>query len=405
MLRKISFILFLAITLSGEGMLTVTLLWTILDKGGSATNIGLILAIMSVVPFLIQKYVRPVRAVLTHRPLQVFALARLGGLVVLGLPLLFPEEMMIYSLYLLAGLFSVILFLSTQSLEAYMSHMVLEGALSADQASNTLQTSIQIGAFGGNALAGLLLSLGGFFTVMLGLAVSLGIGMVLPYVASFFAAALNPQKREQEAKTIKPTEITEAGRKKILQLTVLAVAFLTVQLASFNFLLPILFHDVREWGSLEYGLVSSAAGVGAFLTTIIGRWVRYVPHHSFLLIAVLDIFIAFFAFWPAVVIMSFLLGFVFNRNRIVQRSMMFAYIRNKEETTLWSSRSTLAFQLMKAVVPLVLVFPLFVVGNQQAGLIFSCIGVIVSAGMYFIYSREKRLEKGLLENDKVKLAN
>lgn len=222
MLRKISFILFLAITLSGEGMLTVTLLWTILDKGGSAINIGLILAIMSVVPFLIQKYVRPVRTVLTHRPLQVFALARLGGLVVLGLPLLFPEEMMIYSLYLLAGLFSVILFLSIQSLEAYMSHMVLEGALSADQASNTLQTSIQIGAFGGNALAGLLLSLGGFFTVMIGLAVSLGIGMVLPYVASFFAAALNPQKREQE-KTIKQTEITEESRKKILQLTVFAV--------------------------------------------------------------------------------------------------------------------------------------------------------------------------------------
>ncbi len=404
MLRKISFILFLAITLSGEGMLTVTLLWTILDKGGSAINIGLILAIMSVVPFLIQKYVRPVRTVLTHRPLQVFALARLGGLVVLGLPLLFPEEMMIYSLYLLAGLFSVILFLSIQSLEAYMSHMVLEGALSADQASNTLQTSIQIGAFGGNALAGLLLSLGGFFTVMIGLAVSLGIGMVLPYVASFFAAALNPQKREQE-KTIKQTEITEESRKKILQLTVFAVALLTVQLASFNFLLPILFHDVREWGSLEYGLVSSAAGVGAFLATIIGRWVRYVPHHSFLLIAVLDIFIAFFAFWPAVVIMSFLLGFVFNRNRIVQRSMMFAYIKNKEETTFWSSRSTLAFQLMKAIVPLVLVFPLFFVGNQQAGLIFSCIGVIVSAGMYFIYSREKGLEKGLLENDKVKLAN
>lgn len=225
MLRKISFILFLAITLSGEGMLTVTLLWTILDKGGSATNIGLILAIMSVVPFLIQKYVRPVRAVLTHRPLQVFALARLGGLVVLGLPLLFPEEMMIYSLYLLAGLFSVILFLSTQSLEAYMSHMVLEGALSADQASNTLQTSIQIGAFGGNALAGLLLSLGGFFTVMLGLAVSLGIGMVLPYVASFFAAALNPQRESRKQRRLNQQKLRRQVEKRFYNLRFLQLLF------------------------------------------------------------------------------------------------------------------------------------------------------------------------------------
>ncbi len=47
------FIVLLALTLCGEGMLTVTLTWTILDKGGSVTHLGIILTLMSLLPFFI----------------------------------------------------------------------------------------------------------------------------------------------------------------------------------------------------------------------------------------------------------------------------------------------------------------------------------------------------------------
>ncbi|MBJ8032202.1 MFS transporter, partial [Bacillus cereus group sp. N21] len=79
--------------------------------------------------------------------------------------LLNSEHINVFTLYIFAGVFSIILFLSTQSLETYMSQMVLSGEIPAGKASNMLQTAIQIGAFGGNAIAGFMMNVGGFNNV------------------------------------------------------------------------------------------------------------------------------------------------------------------------------------------------------------------------------------------------
>ncbi len=73
-----------------------------------------------------------------------------------------------------------------------------------------------------------------------------------------------------------------------------------------------------------------------------------------------------------------MLGFVFNRSRINQRTVMFDFIKTKEETVIWSSRSTLAFQFTKVALPLSLALPIQWIGIMNAGHLFGVIGTVVA---------------------------
>ncbi len=87
-------------------------------------------------------------------------------------------------------------FLSERNLETYMSQMVLSGEIPAGKASNMLQTAIQIGAFGGNAIAGFMMNVGGFNNVLYGLAFSLGIGVFLPLLMPLLKSKEVQQNKE-----------------------------------------------------------------------------------------------------------------------------------------------------------------------------------------------------------------
>lgn len=195
-IKNIPFIIVLALTLSGEGMLTVTLTWTILDRGGSVTQLGIILALMSILPFILQKYFSKLRKLIENSPLLIFSICRGIGIIVALYSLFNAKHIGVNSLYIFAGIFSVILFLSTQSLETFMSQLVLKGKITSKKASNLLQTSIQFGAFGGNAIAGFLLNMGGFTYILCALIFSLGIGIFV----SFFTKRLENNQNDNGEK-------------------------------------------------------------------------------------------------------------------------------------------------------------------------------------------------------------
>ncbi|EOO70713.1 hypothetical protein IIC_04558 [Bacillus cereus VD021] len=380
------FIVLLALTLCGEGMLTVTLTWTILDKGGSVTHLGIILTLMSLLPFFMQKYSKSLKMWLTKSPLLIFSGVRCIGIILIIISLLNSEHINVFTLYIFAGVFSIILFLSTQSLETYMSQMVLSGEIPAGKASNMLQTAIQIGAFGGNAIAGFMMNVGGFNNVLYGLAFSLGIGVFLPLLMPLLKSKEVQQNKKPVSNHIE--KINPIDNSKILWITITGIAVLTIQLASFNFLVPILFHDVYRWDPMQYGFVSAAAGLGALLATLVGKFEKFIPRSIFILIAVFDITLGVVHSWYLAIAVSFMLGFVFNRSRINQRTVMFDFIKTKEETVIWSSRSTLAFQFTKAALPLTLALPIQWIGIMNAGHLFGVIGTIVAATMMVIYLNE-----------------
>ncbi|CAH0321734.1 MFS transporter [Priestia megaterium] len=389
--RNLIFIIVLALTLCGEGMLTVTLTWTILDEGGSVTQLGLILCIMSVLPFLMQKYSSNLKKLITNSPLSVFSICRSIGIAVVVYSLINSSSLNLNSLYIFAGIFSIILFLSTQSLETFMSQLVLNGKMNSKKASNLLQTSIQIGAFGGNAIAGFMLNMGGFTYVLYALLLSLSIGISIP----FFTKRLN----QEEAHSYPKKEAHKVRNQKlknnsfVLTLSIIAVGILTIQLSAFNFLIPIIFHDVHQWEPSQYGIVSSAAGVGALIATLIGKYEKYIPARIFILIAFIDLGLGFLNSWYIAIFCALCLGFVFNRSRIFQRQVMFDNIYHKEETSIWTGRSTVVLQVTKAASPLILAFPLGWFGTINSSFMLGSIGVIVVVLLTIIYSYQRKNSK------------
>ncbi|MFP7736890.1 MFS transporter [Priestia aryabhattai] len=391
--RNFIFIIVLALTLCGEGMLTVTLTWTILDEGGSVAQLGGILCIMSVLPFLMQKYSSDLRKLITNSPLSVFSICRSIGIAVVVYSLINSDSLSLNSLYIFAGIFSIILFLSTQSLETFMSQLVLEGKMPSKKASNLLQTSIQIGAFGGNAIAGFMLNLGGFTYVLYALLLSLSIGISIP----FFTKKLNEEGEEGNNDSKRKSHDIQNQKLKnnsfVLTLSIIAVGILTIQLSAFNFLIPIIFHDVHQWEPSQYGIVSSAAGVGALIATLIGKFEKYIPARIFILIAFIDLGLGFINSWYIAIFCALCLGFVFNRSRIFQRQVMFDHIYRKEETSIWTSRSTVVLQVTKAASPLVLAFPIGWFGTIHSSALLGSIGVIVVISLSIIYLYQRKNSK------------
>lgn len=146
----------------------------------------------------------------------IFSLARILGIVFLLVFLIqFAGNTNVYGLYLIGGVFSVILFLTNQSLEIYMSQMVLDGKIKSHKASHDLQTAIQIGAFGGSAVTGVLLSIGGLPMISTVLMVTLAVGMMAPWLIPILSRSGQAEQNVQKEKTEAP-QITysDAVRKK-----------------------------------------------------------------------------------------------------------------------------------------------------------------------------------------------
>ncbi len=394
-MRKIFSIVFLSITLCGDSMLNLMLMWTILERQGSVVHLGITICIMSIFPYLLQKYVKPLKTMLSSNPLLVFAVVRILGILMLELLFFLFDQENIYTYYVVGGVFACVFFLSMQSLEAYMSQKVLEGKVDSSLASNQLQAAIQIGAFAGNSLTGVLLALGGIEMVGLILSMTLLIGVGIPLILPL----LSHQSDKVAEKVTKPVDRDpldsiqlRAGISKdhMLRLTVIGVTLLTVQLASINFLLPIIFHDVYDWSSVQYGVVGAAMGLGAFIATVLGRFGRFVPYASFGLILVIDALLGTIENWSLAIFLGFSLGLVFNRFRIYQRILMFKFLETKEETVIWSGRTTTAFQFTKALTPLLLVYPLAWLGVANAGILLAIMGVLLTSLLGIIYWFETR---------------
>ncbi|MCM3216671.1 MFS transporter [Niallia taxi] len=375
-------------------MLNLMLIWTILEKKGSIVHLGIAICIMSIVPYLVQKYVKSLKLLMSTKPLIVFGSVRILGILVLAMMFFVLDTNSVYTYYLVGGIFACIFFLSMQSLEAYMSQKVIEGKINSSVASNNLQAAVQVGAFGGNSLTGILLAVGGIKLVGLILSLTLIIGvcipLFLPLLADQKTKGISNLKKQEATEEEEVTLNPSINKNVILSLTVIGVTVLTIQLASINFLLPIIVHDVFEWSSVQYGVIGAAMGLGAFVATILGKWNKYVPNSIFILILVIDLLIGQLAYWSVAIVLGFVLGLVFNHSRIYQRILMFNFITSNDETVIWSGRTTVAFQFTKALIPLVLVFPLSLIGDHNAGLLLGIIGVIVTVLLGIIYWCEKR---------------
>jgi MFS family permease len=396
--HKAWLIVLLAITLSGDTMLTVALIWTATSTSSSTIPLGLTLALMSVVPYGLQVAVPRLKAWVAHGPMRAFATARSAGLVVAAAGLLLPSPLSLWALYGIAGVFTLTVFIAQQALETMMAGLALRKVLTAKEASRISQAGIQLGAFVGGALGGLLLDRAGIkwtFAVLMG---TLAVGALIPALLRETAGHLqNATPAAGSGGAMRDgaaAREADSSRHVILWLSLVGIAALTVQLGAFNYLIPIILQKQKQWAASDYGLISAAAGVGALVATVIGVGKRGERWN--VLASVFAIALADYGLWASgsVILaagLAFMVGYAFNTLRIRQREFIFENVSNDQESAEWAGRTTVVFQVMKAVMPLFLALSLERMGLERAGPMFAIAGCSVAACLLVLLIQQVRL--------------
>lgn len=402
-LHKLWLIVLLALTLSGDTMLTVALIWTVLSNSDSTLPLGLTLALMSAVPYTLQLIVPQLKAWIASGPVHAFAVARFAGLVVATGGLLLPSPIPMWAIYGAAGAFTVTVFMAQQSLETMMAGLALRKVLTAKEASRISQAGIQLGAFMGGALGGLLFEQAGIRWTFAALVGTLLVGTLIPVLLRETAGQLKNAIPAPSAGAAAGDDDAEArkassSRAIILWLALLGIAALTVQLGGFNYLIPIILKKEKLWLASDYGLVSAAAGVGALLATmvVIGRRLdRWNVIASAFAIALAD-----YGLWATGSVLfagmlAFMVGYAFNTMRIRQRELIYENVVSDQEGVEWAGRTTVVFQVLKALMPLTLAMVIDLVGIQHAGPMFVILGCSVTVCLLILLIQQARLSAAL----------
>jgi hypothetical protein len=110
MLSYIRLILILALTLSGDALFSVAIIWQVLAQGGSPKVLAVFLCLVMSVVFILQKFSTRLRKALEKSPQKSFTWARVAGIgcSILFLPLLWQQS--ISMLYLSGMVFAIISF-------------------------------------------------------------------------------------------------------------------------------------------------------------------------------------------------------------------------------------------------------------------------------------------------------
>jgi hypothetical protein len=381
-LRRLLPFAVLAISLAGDTMITVMVIWNTVAKQGNLMVLGICLSTVSIVAFVMQKLSKRFATLIRADPRATFKWTRaLSAAVAIGGYFLYEMHPALSVLYVLMALFTVLGVFAQQSLETVFSSLVIHGQISSISASRILQTTIQIGAVLGNALGGLLLSIGGAPAILQAIVVAMLLGSWILGAECFKISAYPSMPAAGEAaRATGGAHVTQQRQNSLMNICALvAIGILTIQLSGYNFIVPILFQSIKRWSSFSYGIVDSCAAIGAVIAALpIWGTSKRIAAIAVCAIAVGDMLVANSGVVPVACAAAVFLGWAFNILRITYRGVIFANVRSMEESGEWVSRLTTTYQCGKSALPIVFAFIIERFHQRENGQLLSYVGITVT---------------------------
>ncbi|MDO8954601.1 MAG: MFS transporter [Gammaproteobacteria bacterium] len=376
MAKYFRLIFILSLTLSGDTLFSVAVIWTVLLRGGSEKSLAFFLCIVTLVAFLIQRLSKRFKQALEKAPGKSFIAIRVAGVICsLGL-LVASKHQALWLLYFSGMLFTVISFLSQITVEAIIGQEVLSGRLSSNKASRILQTALQISAFLGAALTGFVLNFGGMAAVLAVNAVTYASGMLIFFTLRHTAALHADNQKDQ-----KPAheQLSLNKHRLVLWLSFIGLCFLMLQVSAFNFLVPLIAQHEKAWTATEFGFIDALAGLGAFMCTLLSTergWKSMLWAMAFLIIPISDAAFHFGsnAYWVAIA--AGFIGFFANIFRIKMRELIYDSVSTAKQIMDWAGRITVMSTLLKAGAPLILAFIVL-----KPSMLFVLVGCVAGGGI------------------------
>ncbi|WP_422538966.1 hypothetical protein [Bartonella apihabitans] len=266
-------------------------------------------------------------------------------------------------------------------LEAANIKLVLQGHISSQMASRTMQTIVQLGSFFGAMASGYLL-------LFLNYNKLITLICIFDIIVSATARFIFSEKSGPTIdKSNRPAHYSGKSLPKSLIYLCIIIALVGLHISAFNVLTPIIFQKVKNLNSEYFGLCSAVAGLGAFSAAFINiGWFRFLIPAIVLLLADL-IFTLSWHPYMAIVACLFI-GFSINTIRIHARKTIIDKTSNDNEADQVSSLSALMYTLAQSIGPMVfgILTGKAVLGAYSAIYLFPAVALIMFVWIVLVRS-------------------
>ena len=354
-------------------------IWNSLRVTNSPLFLGCILSIGVIFPLILKKLAR-------GREQKSISLAGL-----------YLRRIIVFAVILVESLFSIadtwigfiitslcigyLSLLTLTVLEAANTKLVLQGHISSQMASRTMQTIVQLGSFFGAMASGYLLL---FLNYNKLIALICIFDIIVSVTARFiFSEKSGPTIGEAN----RPAHLSGKPLPRSLIYLCIVIALVGLHISAFNVLTPIIFQKVKNLNSEYFGLCSAVAGLGAFSAAFINiGWFRFLIPAIVLLLADL-IFTLSWHPYMAIVACLFI-GFSINTIRIHARKTVIDKTSSDNEADQVSSLSALMYTLAQSIGPMVfgILTGKAVLGSYSAIYLFPAVALIMFVWIVLVRS-------------------
>lgn len=347
--------------------IVIAMVWFGLETTGSTFLVGVTLCVATVVPYACEHYVgKFITIELSMKRLLYIRLIAFAA--ILGLS--FTDAVLLPIGFLsIAFLVGVTDYFTISTLESKNTKLVLAGFTNSDTSARLMQTSIQIGAFGGALLGGVIVDV---FSVNQTLQI-VSIAAIACLAAIFLVSATPSPLKQDEAPGIAATTTLQLPRN--LYILIIVLSMIGFHIGAFNSLVPIVFQKLNEWNATLFGVASGLAGLGAFSAAVLPQ-LKLKSHSAVLIIILADVAIVYFQSFYLMMVAAFILGFCINSLRIQLRKTLIESAANDRVADLIASKSSLYYLLVSGSAPMILTF---FTTNSFLGLEGARVLMIVSA--------------------------
>ncbi|WP_417697338.1 hypothetical protein [Pseudomonas sp.] len=327
--------------------IVIAMVWFGLETTGSTFLVGATLCVATVVPYLCEQFIGKFFTVeLSMRRLLYIRLTAFGA--ILGLSLT-DAALLPIGFLSIAFVVGVTDYFTISTLESKNTKLVLAGLTNSDTSARLMQTSIQIGAFGGALLGGVIVDI---FSVNQTLQI-ISLAAIVSLGATLLVAATPTSDDPVQAPDT--SAILARHLPANLYILIIVLSMIGFHIGAFNSLVPIVFQKLNEWNATLFGVASGLAGLGAFSAAVLPR-VKLNSYSAMLMVVLADVAIVYFQNLYVMMAAAFLLGFCINSLRIQLRKTLIESAPNARIADVIAAKSSLYYLLVSGSAPMILTF-------------------------------------------------
>ncbi|KRP67353.1 MFS transporter [Pseudomonas orientalis] len=327
--------------------IVIAMVWFGLETTGSTFLVGATLCVATVVPYVCEQYIGKFFTLeLSMKRLLYIRLTAFAA--VLGLS--FTDAAVLPVGFLaIAFVVGVTDYFTISTLESKNTKLVLAGATDSDTSARLMQTSIQIGAFGGALLGGVIVDV---FSVSQTLQI-ISLAAIVSLVAILFVQATPGSDAAEQTSDSPVAQALNLPRN--LYVLIIVLSMIGFHIGAFNSLVPIVFQKLNEWNATLFGVASGLAGLGAFSAAVLPR-IKLNSYGAIVLVLLADVAIVYWQNLYVMMAAAFLLGFCINSLRIQLRKNLIESAPNARVADVIAAKSSLYYLLVSGSAPMILTF-------------------------------------------------